>query len=148
MRPKISPLIYLLLATVVGSTPAQVNSSAHWKFQKDQDNRCVAKHISLKGIELTTQKLTIATKETSDLKTFEVLVNDKIVVPMGRASLTDASCKCIRIRNAEVLNLENIDIRVRGQTKSDTPIDTHISIQQTSTVMQALKSDICNKTQK
>ena len=79
---------------------------------------------------------------------FEVLANNKIVVPMARASLTDASCKCIRIRNVEALNLENIDIHVRGQTNSDIPVDTHIFIQQASTAMEALKSDICNKTRK
>jgi hypothetical protein len=148
MRSRFSFLTYLLLSVAGNTAFAQASTTTQWKFQKDQDNKCIAKYALFKGVELTPQKLTITTKETSDLKTFEVLANDKIIAPMGRASLTDTSCKCIRIRNSEVLSAENIVIRVRGQSSSDVPVDATISIQQAATAMQALKSDICNKTQK
>jgi len=91
------------------------------------------------------QKLTITTKETSDLKTFQVSVNEQVVMPMSRVSLTDTACKCVRIRNMSALAFNDLNIRIQGQTTSDKTVDTTLHIKDVAAALQVLKSDSCKK---
>ena len=139
----ISLLCFLSLAPVVVS--AQDPQAPSWKFQKDQDNKCVARHITNPNLELMAQKLTITTKETSDLKTFQVSVNEQVVIPMGRVSLTDTACKCVRIRNMSALASDDLKIRIQGKTTSDQAVDTTLNLKEVPAALQILKSDSCKK---
>jgi len=139
----ISLLCFLSFAPVVVN--AQDSQAPSWKFQKDQDNKCVAHHIINPNLELMAQKLTITTKETSDLKTFQVSVNEQVVMPMSRVSLTDTACKCVRIRNMSALAFNDLNIRIQGQTTSDKTVDTTLHIKDVAAALQVLKSDSCKK---
>ena len=139
----ISLLCFLSFAPVVVN--AQDSQAPSWKFQKDQDNKCVARHIINPNLELMAQKLTITTKETSDLKTFQVSVNEQVVMPMSRVSLTDTACKCVRIRNMSALAFNDLNIRIQGQTTSDKTVDITLHIKDVAAALQVLKSDSCKK---
>ena len=139
----ISLLCFLSFAPVVVN--AQDSQAPSWKFQKDQDNKCVARHIINPNLELMAQKLTITTKETSDLKTFQVSVNEQVVMPMSRVSLTDTACKCVRIRNMSALAFDDLNIRIQGQTTGDKAVDTTLNIKDVAAALQVLKSDSCKK---
>ena len=116
-----------------------------WRFQKDQDSKCIARSLSNPGLELMPQKLTIATKETSDLKSYAVSINEQTVIPMGRVNLTDTACKCIRIRNTGALTSNNLNIRIQGQTTTDKPIDVTLNVKDAVAALEALKSESCKK---
>ena len=139
----ISLLCFLSLAPVVVS--AQDSQPQSWKFQKDQDNKCVARNVANPSLELMAQKLTITTKETSDLKTFQVSINEQVVVPMGRASLTDTACKCVRIRNMNALASDDLNIRIQGLTTSEKTVDMTLNAKDVAAALQALKLDSCKK---
>ena len=141
------PLI-CTLSLMTCLTHAQGNQPASWRFQKDQDNKCVARYLANSGVELMPQKLTISTKETSDLKAFQVSINGQVVAPMSRANLTDMACKCIRIRNTSTLTTEEVNVRIQGQTSTDAPIDATFNIKDVPAALNALKSDTCTKAQK
>ena len=137
----ISLLCFLSLAPVVVSA----QDSQSWKFQKDQDNKCVARNVANPSLELMAQKLTITTKETSDLKTFQVSINEQVVIPMSRVSLTDTACKCVRIRNMNAMASDDLNIRIQGQTTGDKAVDTTLNIKDVAAALQVLKSDSCKK---
>ncbi len=139
----ISLLCFLSLAPVVVS--AQDSQPQSWKFQKDQDNKCVARNVANPSLELMAQKLTITTKETSDLKTFQVSINEQVVMPMSRVNLTDTACKCVRIRNMSALAFDDLNIRIQGQTTGDKAVDTTLNIKDVAAALQVLKSDSCKK---
>ncbi len=137
----ISLLCFLSLAPVVVSA----QDSQSWKFQKDQDNKCVARNVANPSLELMAQKLTITTKETSDLKTFQVSINEQVVMPMSRVNLTDTACKCVRIRNMNAMASDDLNIRIQGQTTGDKAVDTTLNIKDVAAALQVLKSDSCKK---
>ena len=145
MTAKLAPTLFFLLSLVYSAANAEGTLLTSWKFQKDQDNKCVARNVANPAFELMAQKLTISTKETSDLKTFQVSVNDQVVIPMNRVSLTDASCKCIRIRNMNALVSDDLNIRIQGQTTSDKAVDITLNAKDIASALQALKSDVCKK---
>ena len=121
----ISLLCFLSLAPVVVS--AQDSQPQSWKFQKDQDNKCVARNVANPSLELMAQKLTITTKETSDLKTFQVSINEQVVMPMSRVNLTDTACKCVRIRNMSALAFDDLNTLVKAVAQEAKPGD-HILV--------------------
>ena len=128
MLKKLAIQLICLLGLVSTFVSAQGNQPTSWKFQKDQDNKCVAQNLANPGLELMAQKLTITTKETSDLKSYVVSVNDQTVVPMSRVNLTDTACKCIRIRNMGALAANDLKIRIQGQTTSDKPVELALNV--------------------
>jgi hypothetical protein len=146
LKKLVQPLI-LVIIFASNLSSAQGNQPLSWKFQNDQDNKCVAKYAANSSLELMQQKLTITSKETSDLKSFQVSINEQVVMPMGRANLTDTACKCIRIRNTSALTSNDLNIRIQGQSGKDQPVDVTFNVKDTAMAMQSLKSDVC-KSQK
>ena len=145
MLKKLAIHLMCLLGLVSTFASAQGSQPTSWKFQKDQDNKCVAQNLANPGLELMAQKLTIATKETSDLKSYVVSVNEQTVVPMSRVNLTDTACKCIRIRNMSALAANDLNIRIQGQTTSDKPVELTLNVKDMAAALEALKSDSCKK---
>jgi predicted transport protein len=145
MPTKLAPTLFFLLSLICVAANAEGTLLTSWKFHKDQDNKCVARNVANPAFELMAQKLTITTKETVDLKTFQVSVNDQVVIPMNRVSLTDSSCKCIRIRNMNALASDDLNIRIQGQTTSDKAVDITLNAKDIASALQALKSDVCKK---
>ena len=145
MLKKLAIQLICLLGLVSTFVSAQGNQPTSWKFQKDQDNKCVAQNLANPGLELMAQKLTITTKETSDLKSYVVSVNEQTVVPMSRVNLTDTACKCIRIRNMGALAANDLKIRIQGQTTSDKPVELALNVKDMAAALEALKSDTCKK---
>jgi len=145
MLKKLALPLICVISLVSNFAEAQGNQPTSWKFQKDQDNKCVAQNLANPGLELMSQKLTITTKETSDLKSYVVSVNEQTVVPMSRVNLTDTACKCIRIRNMGALAANDLKIRIQGQTTSDKPVELALNVKDMAAALEALKSDTCKK---
>ena len=145
MLKKLALPLICVISLVSNFAEAQGNQPTSWKFQKDQDNKCVAQNLANPGLELMSQKLTITTKETSDLKSYVVSVNEQMVVPMSRVNLTDTACKCIRIRNMGALAANDLKIRIQGQTTSDKPVELALNVKDMAAALEALKSDTCKK---
>jgi hypothetical protein len=142
LKNLVQPLI-LLIVFASNLSSAQGNQPLSWKFQNDQDNKCVAKYAANSSLELMQQKLTITSKETSDLKSFQVSINEQVVMPMGRVNLTDTACKCIRIRNISALTSNDLNIRIQGQSGKDQPVDVTFNVKDTAMALQSLKSNVC-----
>ena len=84
-------------------------------------------------------------KETKDLKTYEISVNDQNVVPSSRANLVDSSCNCVRVRNVNRLNVENALIHLEGQDNKDKPVNASVTLKDIPAVLQALKGPACSR---
>ena len=148
--------IALLMAwsTAVFAAPADsaktsvLQTIGEWKIYKSEEtnyNSCIAKHTAHTNITLSEQKLVLGLKETKDLKTYQISVNDQIVVPSGRANLVDNSCNCVRVRNVSRLNVENAVINLEGQDNKDKPVNASVTLKDIPAVLQALKGPACSR---
>jgi hypothetical protein len=148
--------IALLMAwsTAVFAAPADsaktsaLQTIGEWKIYKSEEtnyNSCIAKHSAHTNTTLSEQKLVLGLKETKDLKTYQISVNDQIVVPSGRANLVDNSCNCVRVRNVSSLNIENAVIKLEGQDNKDKPVNASVTLKDIPAVLQAFKGPACSR---
>ena len=130
------------------SKTSALQSVGEWKIYKSDEtnyNSCIAKHTVHSSITLSEQKLVLGLKETKDLKTYQISVNDQIVVPSSRTNLVDNSCNCVRVRNVSRLNAENAVIHLEGQDNKDKPVDASVTLKDIPAVLQALKGPACSR---
>ena len=128
------------------SKAAVLETVGEWKIYKSDEtnyNSCMAKHTAHTGITLSEQKLVLSLKETKDLKSYQISVNDQNVVPSSRANLVDASCHCVRIRNISRLNVDDAVIRIQGEDNKDKAVDASVTLKSIPAVLQAFKAPAC-----
>ncbi len=130
------------------SKTSALQSVGEWKIYKSDEtnyNSCIAKHTVHSSITLSEQKLVLGLKETKDLKTYQISVNDQIVVPSSRTNLVDNSCNCVRVRNVSRLNVDNAVIHLQGQDNKEKPVDASVTLKDIPAVLQALKGPACSR---
>ena len=127
---------------------APLQTVGEWKIHKSDEtnyNSCIAKHATHHNVTLSEQKLVVGLKETKDLKTYQISVNDQNVVPSSRANLVDTSCNCVRIRNISRLNVDDAVIRIQGQDTQDKPVNASVTLKDIPAVLQAFKTPACSR---
>jgi hypothetical protein len=151
---KVSIALLIAWSTAIFAAPTDSSKNTalqtigEWKIYKSDEtnyNSCIAKHTVHSSISLSEQKLVLGLKETKDLKTYQISVNDQIVVPSSRANLVDNSCNCVRVRNVSRLNAENAVIHLEGQDNKDKPVDASVTLKDIPAVLQALKGPACSR---
>jgi hypothetical protein len=139
---------FALAAPADASKPSALQTVGEWKIYKSDEtnyNSCIAKHTAHTNITLSEQKLMLGLKETKDLKTYQISVNDQIVAPFSRANLVDNSCNCVRVRNVSRLNIDNAVIKLEGQDNKDKPVNASVTLKDIPAVLQALKGPACSR---
>ncbi len=137
-----------LSAPTDSSKTSALQSIGEWKIYKSDEtsyNSCIAKHTVHSSISLSEKKLVLGLKETKDLKTYQISVNDQDVIPSSRANLVDNSCNCVRVRDVSLLNVEKAVIHLTGQDNKDKPVEASVTLKDIPAVMQALKSPACSR---
>jgi hypothetical protein len=151
---KVSIALLMAWSAIAFAAPADSSKTTalqtvgEWKIYKSDEtnyNSCIAKHATHPNITLSEQKLVLGLKETKDLKTYQISVNDQIVAPSSRTNLVDSSCNCVRVRNVSRLNVENAVIHLEGQDNKDKPVDASVTLKDMPAVFQALKGPACSR---
>ena len=135
-------------STEIASTPAPIPSVSEWKIYKSDEttyNSCVARNNSHPGITLHDSKLVIRLKETKDLKTYQVSVNEQSLAPMSHTNLVDTTCNCLRIRNLNSLNTQLAVIHIQGEDTKNKPVQASITLKNIPAVLQAFKEPVCSR---
>ena len=128
------------------TTPHQ--TVGEWKIFKSDEtnyNSCIARHSKYAGITLSDSKLVISIPESKDLKSYEIFVNDQIVVPTSRANLVDTSCNCVRVRNITSLNVDTATVRLQGQTSKDKSVAASVTLKDIPEVLKTFKTPVCSR---
>jgi hypothetical protein len=138
-----------VFAAPTDSTKASaLQTVGEWKIFKSDEtnyNSCIAKHTAHSNIILSEQKLVLGLKETKDLKTYQISVNDQNVVPSSRTNLVDNTCNCVRVRNVSRLNVDNAVVRVQGQDNKDKSVDASVTLKDIPAVLQVFKTPACSR---
>ncbi len=151
---KVSIALLIAWSTAIFAAPTDSSKNTalqtigEWNIYKSDEtnyNSCIAKHTVHSSISLSEQKLVLGLKETKDLKTYQISVNDQIVVPSSRTNLVDNSCNCVRVRNVSRLNVENAVIHLQGQDNKEKPVDASVTLKDIPAVLQALKGPACSR---
>jgi hypothetical protein len=128
------------------TTPLQ--TVGEWKIFKSDEtnyNSCIARNSKYAGITLSDSKLVISIPESKDLKSYEIFVNDQIVVPTSRANLVDTTCNCVRVRNITSLSVDTASVRLQGQTSKDKSVAASVTLKDIPEVLKTFKTPVCSR---
>ena len=138
-------LITVLVAQQVFATDLNTN---RWIVKKYDASACVAQSPSYRGMLLESKKLTIPLKDMNELQAYKVTINDKVVLPINKPNLVDASCNCIRVRDMDILKADEVNVRIDGVTNKDIDVSIKMQIKGIPQAMEELQADNCRRPQK
>jgi hypothetical protein len=138
-------LISVLVAQQVFATDLNTN---RWLVKKYDASVCVAQSTSYRGMLLESKKLTIPLKDMNELQAYKVTINDKVVLPINKPNLVDASCNCIRVRDMDILKADEVNVRIDGVTNKDIDVSIKMQIKGIPQAMEELQADNCRRPQK
>ena len=137
---------FSLAASAMTVTESVVQTVGEWKIVRTTEDgalRCVAKNTSHPNVTLSEKKLTLATKETKDLKKYQVDINGQEALTLRRSDITDASCGCIRIRHVDRLSATSSTFHLAGITEQNKPVEMTLTLIDVPTALEALKKSEC-----
>jgi hypothetical protein len=122
--------------------------AGNWLIKQVDHTTCVAQSSLQQGVILETKKLTLPVKEMNEIQFYQVTLNGKVALTANKPNLVDTSCKCIRLRNMDSLNADEINIRIDARTTNNTDMTIKWLLKDIPQAMTTLQADNCHKSQK
>ena len=155
LKPRFPSILLIGFISLTNASALEIKKDSavatvgDWKIFKNSDDAtissCVAKSTLYPGITLSEKKLVVATKDTKDLKSYQVEINGQEALALKRADITDASCGCVRIRQMDRLTSNNSSFHLAGVSEQGKNVDVTLTLNDIPAVLDALKKAECSR---